>query len=148
MTDPSGLDAIISSSSSPYSTCDTEFGTRGQTSDTGHTDHAPGQAAVQDIPQGVNGGLVDGQREEGLEGTGVGGGDQEAVEDPDGEHDAGGVSAARVPVPSVALTLDTEIIQLQQFNVQMIPMSVAFALKKMKHKNMFTNVQKYWNRQK
>ena len=122
MTEPSGLEAIISSSSSPYSTWTQMLVL---TSDNGDTDHAPGQATVQDIPQGVNGGLVNRQREEGLEGAGVGGGDQEAVEDPDGEHNAGGVSAARVPMPSIALTYDIEITQLQQFNVQMIPMSVA-----------------------
>ena len=109
MTDPSGLDAIISSSSSPYSTWIRELSTRGQTSDTGDTDHAPGQAAVQHITQGVDGGLVDRQREEGLEGARVGGGDQEAVEDPDCEHDAGGVGASRVTMPSVALTLDSRL---------------------------------------
>ena len=83
---------------------DTDVSARGLTSDNGDTDHAPGQATVQDIIQGVNGGLVSRKREEGLEGARVGGGDQETVEDPEGKHDPVGVSTARVPMPSVALT--------------------------------------------
>ena len=111
MTEPSGLEAIICSSSSPYNTwtwrkISTFISTSHYLSRhvfRRRSHHAPGQAAVQHVLEVVDGRLVDGQGEEGLEGAAVGGRDDDAVEDPHREHRAGRVRAAGVAVPRVAL---------------------------------------------
>ena len=100
ITDPSGLEAIISSSSSPYRTWWTwKYGIFKNV-----IYHAPGETTVNDILQIINGSLVHWQSEECFQTAAVRCRQDEAVQDPYSKHYSRGISSRRVSVSGVALS--------------------------------------------